>query len=166
MGVMVRTTAETPEPGGAIRGLQTAMHEATLAIARDMGLNATDASAIEHISYAGGRLGPTELGALLGISASSATEVVQRLVDSGHLERHRDDQDRRRFRLVPTEAANDEVRTHLIPLRRRLDALEASFPADQRAAIDAYLRAAAELFRETARSAHPRATRRSSGSEE
>lgn len=146
-----------PEPdrpegglGDAVRGLQDAMHGATIAIARAMGLNATDASALEHISYAQGKIGPTELGARLGISASSATEVVQRLVDSGHLERHRDERDRRRYVLVPTGAATDEVRTHLIPLRQRLDELEASFTTSERTAIRAYLAGAARLFHDAA----------------
>ncbi|MDD7960776.1 MarR family winged helix-turn-helix transcriptional regulator [Microbacterium thalli] len=152
-----------PEPdrpdgalGDAVRGLQDAMHGATIAIARAMGLNATDASALEHISYAQGKIGPTELGARLGVSASSATEVVQRLVDSGHLERHRDERDRRRYVLVPTGAARDEVRTHLIPLRQRLDELEASFPAAERAAIASYLRGAADVFRDATRGAPER----------
>ena len=118
-----------------------------------MGMNATDASAIEHISYSRGRVGPTELGARLGISASSATEVVQRLVESGHIERHRDERDGRRFVLVPTAAAMDEVREHLMPLRVRLDEAAASFAPAERAAIEAYLRTAAELFREAARTA-------------
>lgn len=129
------------------------MHEATLAIARAMGVNPTDASAIEAISYAGGRIGPSELGARLGIAASSATEVVQRLVDAGHIERHRDERDRRRFVLVPTSAAIDEVRLHLMPLRAQLDAAAAAFTDPERAAIEAYLRTAAEVFREAARAA-------------
>lgn len=135
----------------AVRGLQDAMHEATLAIARSMRMNATDAAAIEFIALSGGRAGPTELGARLGITRSSATEVVQRLVTSGHLERHRDDVDRRRYRLVPTEAATDAVGHHLTPLRSRLAGLTSKFSADERAVVERYLQGAAEVFRDVAR---------------
>lgn len=104
-----------------LRELQDATNQANIAMARRMGMNATDAAAIEHISLAPEAIGPAELSARLGVTRSSATEIVDRLVSAGHLERRRDQGDGRRVRLVPTDTARDRVRAEIAPLLAAID---------------------------------------------
>ncbi len=118
-----------------LRDLQDATSQANLAMARRMGMSATDAAAIEHISLAPEAIGPAELSARLGVTRSSATEIVDRLVAAGHLERRRDEGDGRRVRLIPTATARDRVRAEIAPLVAAIDdATRALSPREKDAA--------------------------------
>ncbi|WP_265521060.1 MarR family winged helix-turn-helix transcriptional regulator [Oerskovia flava] len=151
---------EHPDAGrtlsvGLLRDLQDAIGEAGSAVAHRLQMSATDAAAIEHISLSADRLGPGELGARLAVTRSSATEIVDRLVRAGHVERVRDDADRRRFRLEPTESARDRVRGELEPLVRALDAAADGFSPAQQRAIAAYLTAVTSVYRDFAAAPDP-----------
>lgn len=144
--------SQHPDAGPALsvrllRDLQDAIGEATSALAHRLRMSATDAAAIEHVALADQALGPGELGARLAVTRSSATEVVDRLVRAGHVERVRDETDRRRFRLEPTAAARTRVRAELEPLLRSLDAAAEDFSPAQRDVIAAYLRAVTSAYR-------------------
>lgn len=130
----------------ALRALGSASTDAAGALARRMAMHPTDLAAMSHIAYAPEPLGPRELSARLGITPGAMTDVVDRLESAGHLLRRRDTTDRRRVQLVPTEAANEQVRTQLAELLDALDAITADFTAPERAAIRRYLDRARESY--------------------
>jgi DNA-binding MarR family transcriptional regulator len=134
-----------------LRDLQDAIGEAGSALARRMGLSATDASAIEHISLSASLLSPGELGERLAVTRSSTTEIVDRLVRAGHVERVRDESDRRRFRLVPTESATGRVRSELTPLVTAIDGAADGLGPAEREIVAAYLGRVVEAYRAFAR---------------
>ena len=112
-----------------------------------MRMNATDLSAMNHVTASSGRLGPRELSARLGLTPAAVTDVVDRLEAAGHLERQRDTTDRRRVRLVATESAATEVRGELRRLLDALDHLTDDFSEAERDAIQRYLEAATAAYR-------------------
>ncbi|GAA2066693.1 MarR family winged helix-turn-helix transcriptional regulator [Microbacterium hatanonis] len=133
-----------------LRELHDATVQAGFATARRMELSTTDAAAIEHIVLAAAPIGPAELSVRLGVTRSSATEIIDRLVRSGRMERRRDEVDGRRFRLVPTDAARELVSTELSPLERRVEEVGASFTPQQQGVIAEFLEAVATAHREFA----------------
>ncbi|QJW37698.1 MarR family winged helix-turn-helix transcriptional regulator [Cellulosimicrobium protaetiae] len=144
--------SQHPDAGPALsvhllRDLQDAIGEATSALAHRLRMSATDAAALEHVALADEALGPGELGARLAVTRSSATEVVDRLARAGHVERVRDEADRRRYRLEPTATARSRVRAELDPLRRSLDSAADGFSPAQQQVIATYLRAVTSAYR-------------------
>ena len=133
-----------------LRELHDATVQAGFATARRMELSTTDAAAIEHIVLAAAPIGPAELSVRLGVTRSSATEIIDRLVRSGRMERRRDEVDGRRFRLVPTDAARELVSMELSPLERRVEEVGASFTPQQQGVIAEFLEAVATAHREFA----------------
>ena len=109
-------------------------------------MNATDLSAMNHVTASSGRLGPREISARLGITPAAMTDVVDRLEAAGHLQRQRDTTDRRRVRLVATESAATEVRAELRRLLDSLDRVTDDFSPDERDAVQRYLKAATEAY--------------------
>ena len=95
--------ANASEPARALRMVQQASVEANQELARRLGIGITDIAALEHLSSAAQPLGPVELGHRLGIRSASATALVDRLEQSGHLRREARPDDRRRVALVPSE---------------------------------------------------------------
>jgi len=61
----------------------------------------------------GETMSPTDLSKRLHISTASTTLLVDRLVHSGHVERHPHPTDRRSVLLEATESSNDEVKSTL-----------------------------------------------------
>jgi len=149
---MTRPPGAGPELSTALlRDLQDAIGEAGSALARRMEMSATDASAIEHISLSAALLSPGELGERLAVTRSSATEIVDRLERAGHVERVRDESDRRRFRLVPTEGAKARVRGELAPLVTALDAAADGLGPVEREVVATYLGRVVDAYRGFAR---------------
>lgn len=116
------------------------------ALARRMGVNGTDLSAMGHIGAAEPPIGPRELSLRLGLSPAAVTEVVDRLEDAGHLVRERDTRDRRRVQLRASTSAIAQVLTELAPLTGELDALADSFSDAERVAIRRYLEGAVAAY--------------------
>ena len=133
-----------PEVSWALREVNRAAAEVDLALARRLDLRVLDFAAMGHLMSAPTPLGPAELSVRLGISTGSATELVDRLEQAGHLKRHRDARDRRRVDLQPTESAVRDILGELGPLFTALDALADDFTPGQQEAITRYLRAAAQ----------------------
>lgn len=123
----------------ALRELQAAMTDAALALAKRMQLNTTDLAALEHLSLAPGPIGPGELSGRLGITPAAGTELVNRLERAGHVDRSRDDLDRRRVHLHVSAGASREVLGELQGLLVALEAISAGFSADEREVINRYL---------------------------
>jgi DNA-binding MarR family transcriptional regulator len=115
-----------------------AVQRLQLAMAKAMGLSPTDVWALE-ILLSEGPLGPVELGTRLGIRSASATTLVDRLEQAGHVERLRHPADRRRLVVQPTDHATAAAGTTFAPLFRALIAAAEDFTPEERAAIARYL---------------------------
>ncbi len=122
-----------------LRALQTAMAEAELAMGRRMGMRASDLSAMGHLTFAAGPLGPSDLSARLGLTPPAVTELVDRLERAGHVDRRRDTTDRRRVNLVPTPTALAEVRSELAPLMTAVDEILQGYDGADRAVVGRFL---------------------------
>jgi DNA-binding MarR family transcriptional regulator len=122
-----------------LRKLQTAMTDAESAMARTMGMGHSDIAAMTHLASARQPVGPSWLSARLGLTPAAATELVDRLERVGHVARERDNADRRRVNLIPTESAMNEVHALLRPLLDKMDAVAGGFDVHERAAIRRYI---------------------------
>ncbi len=139
-----------PEPSGpawALREVQQASYDATLALARRLGLGATDVAALEHLTSAGEPLGPVELGQRLGIASASATALVDRLERSGHVRRSPHSKDRRRQTISVTQESTDQTWAALQPLLADIDLAAAQLTPEEAAAVARFLGAAADAMR-------------------
>lgn len=88
----------------AVRDMVGASRELTGRMAAVMGMNANDMSAIGELTM-NGPMGVADLARHLGIRSASATAMVDRLEQAGHVVRSRDDVDRRRVTVTETPAA-------------------------------------------------------------
>src|SRR6478736_5691159 len=137
----------TSEPARALRLVQQATVEANQELARRLGIGITDIAALEHLSSAQQPLGPVELGHRLGIRSASATALVDRLEQSGHVRREPRPDDRRRVALVPSEHSAATVLTALAPLLADIEAAAARLTEDEAAAVTRFLTEAAAAMR-------------------
>lgn len=138
-------------PARALRLVQQASVEANQELARRLGIGITDVSALEHLSSASEPLGPVELGHRLGIRSASATALVDRLEQSGHVRREPRPDDRRRVALVPSENSATQVLGALAPLLADIDAAAARLTEAEAAAVTRFLSEAAAAMRNYAR---------------
>ena len=107
------TTRHRPPSAG---DLDRVLAEFDALMHRLMATHAPELSAIEltmsqhkalYLVIASGRLRMSELAAGLGVTSSTATGQVDRLVELGLLERHEDPADRRQVVVTPTPTAED-----------------------------------------------------------
>lgn len=140
---LVRAQETTWALWAVLRTADEAEHQ----IARSMGLPYTDALALDHILSSSEPLGPVELGRRLGISAASATVLVDRLVASGYLIRRTHPGDGRRRILIATELAKRHAIEAMRPVLDDLDALADGLSKEATAAVIAYLHDVAAVHR-------------------
>lgn len=142
-----RALVVASELSWALREVNRLSAELDLELARRLRLRPLDSAALGHVMTSPTPLGPAELSVRLGISTGSGTELVDRLERAGHLERRRDDHDRRRVALHASPEAVGSVLGALAPLFGALDALDDDFTPEEQAAVARYLRAAADQIR-------------------
>jgi DNA-binding MarR family transcriptional regulator len=114
-----------------LQALGPALHAAVLHVAQANHLTPAQAKLLLQLSTHG-QMTMGEIAAGLCVSMPAASELVDRLVDAGHLVRDTDPSDRRRVLIAPTPEAR-RIGTHFCNLRRaRLRyALEQLSPADR-----------------------------------
>ncbi|MET0422999.1 MAG: MarR family transcriptional regulator [Actinoplanes sp.] len=137
---------EHSELSYALRALFVAHEKATRATAHQLDLNLTDLTAVDHLLSSPHGLGPTELGRLLGIRASAATKVVDRLTASGHAQRDEHGSDRRRQTVQATPKAYQDVIDALLPLFARVEAAAGRLTPEQATATAWFLREVTEAM--------------------
>jgi DNA-binding MarR family transcriptional regulator len=132
------------------------------ALGRLLGLSETDVLAIQHLAAAG-RLTPTQLGGMLGMTSGGATALVQRLEREGFVAREPHPHDRRSALLRLTPATERRAGDALAPLVGAIDDLVSRLPTGDQRAITRFLTAVAdagerhadELARRADAAAHP-----------
>lgn len=145
-----------PYPGDQelIRLLQTFTVESDRFVERfgaRHGLGRTDMNALGFVLDAAGRgepISPTSLAAKLGLSPSATTALIDRLEASGHLERHRDPDDRRRVTLSMPEAARMDGRRMFAPLAEVFAESWRDFTDEERRTVARFLAGSLEAMRE------------------
>ncbi|MFG1828348.1 MarR family winged helix-turn-helix transcriptional regulator [Micromonospora chersina] len=136
------------EAARALREVLRIAGDTRAALARRLGIGATDAAAIDHLVSSPEPLGPVELGNRLGIRSASATTLVDRLVQAGHVARTPHPHDRRRLSLEVTESAVGEVLEALRPMLVGVDRAVARLTPEQAEATATFLREVAEVMRD------------------
>lgn len=96
--------------------------EAMIRHARDREISMTQLGALFHISRHT-QEGVADVGKHMGISAPAASQMLDRLVDGGLLERSEDPEDRRVRRLRLTEKGRNELHAAFAARRRGFHAL-------------------------------------------
>lgn len=128
------TTSELSE---ALYRVLLALPELRLSLAERLGLNPSEVDAMEHLM--GHPMGPVELSRHLRMTSASATVLVDRLEDAGHVVREHDPSDGRRRLVRPTAQGAQAVFAQIGPMVADLVAAERGLTARERAACVAYL---------------------------
>ena len=113
------------------------------AIAKRMGIEASELAALAHLQEAG----PMTLGRLgerLSMSPGAVTALVDRLEARGHVERFANPKDRRSALVRHTEAGMTDSLEHLWPYIVEMRGIQESFSEEERAVIARFLIAATE----------------------
>jgi DNA-binding MarR family transcriptional regulator len=112
-----------------------------------MQMGETDLAAIRFLLRAqrrGTSVSAKELAGHLGITTASTSVLINRLVKSGHLERHAHPTDRRGVLITATDGSDEEVRATLAGMHARMiAAAERLGPEEARAVVD-FLRSMTE----------------------
>ncbi len=119
------------------RRVLVAVSDVRVAMARRMGLNPSDVDAMEHLM--GEQMGPVELSRRLHMTSASATVLVDRLEDAGHVVREPDPADGRRRVVRPTAQGAVAVFAQVGPLVADLVDAEDGLTGEARAVVLGYL---------------------------
>jgi DNA-binding MarR family transcriptional regulator len=130
----------------ALRSVFVGYGAANMTLARKVGLSTNDLAAMEHLFAGDPDLGPVELGQRLGMRSASATAMVDRLEQAGHIERQPHPTDRRRRTLAVTPHALQELGAVLGPLVGELSEASQLLTKKERAIVMRYLEAVAEVL--------------------
>jgi DNA-binding MarR family transcriptional regulator len=140
---------ETPVPQSRLAQLlYEVLHLTTdtrSAMARRLDLNPSEVDAMEHLMAE--PMGPVELSRRLHMTSASATVLVDRLEEAGHVAREADPNDRRRRVVRPTPQGMASVYQQLVPLVTDLVAAEDPLSAKERAAVEGYLERVLDVLR-------------------
>lgn len=112
-------------------------------------VNATDMKAMEHLIQEGS-LSPTDLAARLGVSTAAATQVVDRLVEVGHVDRRPHPHDRRRVVVVPRPASVGRAMDELMPMIGGVARAAGALTERERATVLRFLGEVRDVYREAA----------------
>ena len=113
------------------------------AVAKRMGIGASELAALEHLEAAG-PLTPGQLGGRLSMTAGAVTALLDRLEGRGHGERSPNPDDRRSAIVRETEKGRHDSLAHLWPYIEEMRRIEESFTDEEKAVISRFLTAATE----------------------
>ena len=101
---------------------------------KDSGLSMTQTSTLFHLHH-GSKCGVSDIGGLLGVTNAGASQMVDRLVQNGLVERSEDPFDRRVKQLKLTERGRLIVQESIEVRRRWLEELTDALTKDEQASI-------------------------------
>ena len=112
---------------------------AFLQFAKEQGMSAPQIGALIHIDHRGA-CGVTDIGDELGVTSAAASQMLERLVQGGLVERREDPDDRRAKRIELTERGQRVLRGSLEARQRQFAALADRLSANERTLATAALR--------------------------
>ena len=115
-------------------------------VARELTVNATDLSAMEHLIQSG-PLSPTDLAKRLDISTAAVTSVIDRLTAVGHVTREPQPNDRRGVLVVPQQSSVAKAMSTLMPMIMGINSVLEEFDETEKATIVDYLQRVLETYR-------------------
>jgi DNA-binding MarR family transcriptional regulator len=121
----------------ALYAVLRATPETRVGIARRLDLNPSEVDAMEHLM--GEPIGPVELSRRLHMTSASATVLVDRLEEAGHVVREADPSDGRRRVVRPTQQGRESVYRQIGPMVADLVAVEDGMTSRDRDAVVSYL---------------------------
>jgi DNA-binding MarR family transcriptional regulator len=121
----------------ALYAVLRATPETRAGIARRLDLNPSEVDAMEHLM--GDPIGPVELSRRLHMTSASATVLVDRLEEAGHVVREADPHDGRRRVVRPTPQGMESVYRQIGPMVADLVAAEDGMSQRERHAVVIYL---------------------------
>jgi DNA-binding MarR family transcriptional regulator len=130
-----------PELTGAtlrVRALMNAVRELTARLSREVGMNATDMVALDLLDIHG-PMGAAELARRLGIRSASVTVLVDRLAAAGHVERVREETDRRRVTVAALPAARRAGVAVWLPPIMAIDEIGRSLTGEEQRVVNDFL---------------------------
>lgn len=130
----------------ALRGFRAADHELRRRMSAGMEMNTTDLSALRYViahELGDDPATPQALARNLGISGASTSKLLDRLTESGHLQRVPHPRDGRSRVVVATDHAHAQVRERLGRMHERMLEIAHEVPAAARPAAIEFLRAMA-----------------------
>jgi DNA-binding MarR family transcriptional regulator len=139
----MQTRPEAEAIREAINRKELAATRQRSALGRLLGLSESDVLAIQHLAVAG-RLTPTQLGSMLGMTSGGATALVQRLEREGFVAREPHPHDRRSALLSLTPEIERQAGDALAPLVDAIDDLVNRLPVGDRRLVTRFLAAVAE----------------------
>lgn len=125
-----------------VRAFSDAMDHMHTGIRGEMDMNATDLAALRMLivrEQSGTVVSPHEIAEHLAISTASTTKLLDRLTDSGHVERRSHPHDGRARIVVLTDAARAEFFRHFGRRMTRMRAVMEDFDDDELRAIVRFL---------------------------
>jgi DNA-binding MarR family transcriptional regulator len=123
------------------KALAASRHRA--AAGRMLGLSENEVLALQYLGLAG-RLTPSALGGLLGLTSGGTTALVQRLERAGHVSREAHPHDGRSTLLRLTPGSEARATEAFAPLVAELDRLAAELPDGDRTVVGTFLGRVAE----------------------
>ena len=120
--------------------------------ARQMGLRVTDVQAMDLVTASKNKISPKELADRLGIRTASASVLIDRLTDAGHLRRSPAERTegaprRHRTNVSATDHARTEARRTLQTVNDGFRELGAGLTADEAAVVMNFLHRATDILR-------------------
>jgi DNA-binding MarR family transcriptional regulator len=134
-----------PDPGQlaeALHAFGLSRDAMRAALARRTRMSSTDLDALEHLE-AVGPLTQRQLGRRLAITSGAVTMLVDRLAEAGWVVRRPHPGDRRAVLVELTDRAARDQPAALVTFHRRIAEAAEAVPSAHRAAVMAFLRAAA-----------------------
>jgi DNA-binding MarR family transcriptional regulator len=113
--------------------MRRSMHE-FLAFTRQSGLSMTQLSALMRL-YHGGGCGVSDLGEHLGVTNAAASQMIDKLVLLGLLERSEDPRDRRVKNIVISASGRELIRNAVEARRKWMETLNTTLTQDEQEAI-------------------------------
>ncbi|WP_434810336.1 MarR family winged helix-turn-helix transcriptional regulator [Microbacterium sp. bgisy189] len=133
----------------AVRAFSDAMDRMHGGMRGDMDMNATDLAALRMLiirEQRGETVGPRDIATHLAISTASTTKLLDRLTESGHLERRPHPADRRARIVALTERARSEFFAHFGERMAKMRARMESYTDEELAAAARFLRDMADTL--------------------
>jgi DNA-binding MarR family transcriptional regulator len=114
-------------------------------VGESLAVNETDFQAMEHLIVRG-PMTAGDLAKAVGISPGSATVMIDRLVEVGHVTREPNPNDRRGVLVIPNPKSVDAAWGHISPLIMASEKALSKLKTSERKAIQEYLKAMLEIY--------------------